>query len=152
MREGVEGTRATGAEMGLPYFMALLGEALGKAGKPEAGLGEIERALATAHQRGARFQISEVLRLKGELLMMVAQSNRAQAQACYREAIVVADKQGAKLPKLRAATSLARLLMHKGEAANARSVLQPAYDAVTEGRDTPVLEGAAALLAELGRR
>jgi predicted ATPase len=152
MREGVEGTSATGAEMGLPYFMALLGEALGRAGSPDAGLAEIEHALATAERNGARFQLPEMLRLKGELLAMLSRSNRAQAQACYREAIAAADEQGAKLPKLRSATSLARLLMIEGKTAAARIALQSAYGAITEGRDTSDLREAAGLLDELSHR
>lgn len=152
MREGVQGTSATGAEMGLPYFVALLGEALGRAGRPDAGLVEIERALATAERHGARFQISEMLRVKGDLLAMAGKSNRAQAQACYREAIAAADEQGAKLPKLRSAIRLARLLMAQGKAGPARAALQSAYGAITEGRDTGDLKEAAALLAELGAR
>lgn len=151
MREGVKGTSATGAEMGLPYFAALLGEALGRAGRPEAGLQEIERALATAERNGARFQISEMLRLKGELLATLSKSNRAQALACYRGAIATADEQGASLPKLRAAISLARLLAEEGKAATARVVLQSAYGAINGGRDTRDLKEAGALLAELGR-
>lgn len=152
MREGIAGVSATGAEMGLPYFAALLGEALGKAGQPEAGLAEIDRALASATQRGARFQISEILRLKGDLLAMVSRSNHSEAEACYRAAIAAADKQGARLPKLQSAMSLARLLAGKRGAANARAALQSAYDAITEGRDMTDLKAAEALLAELRNR
>jgi predicted ATPase len=152
MREGLAGTSATGAEMGLPYFTALLGEALGRAGTPDAGLREVERALATAERHGGRFQLPEMLRVKGELLETLSKSNRSEAQACYRAAIAAADEQGAKLPRLRAAISLARLLMDKGGAATARIALQPAYGAITEGRDTADVKAAAALLAELGGR
>lgn len=151
MREGIAGIGATGADMGLPYFSAVLGEALAKAGQPDAGLAEIERGLSSADRRGARFQISEILRLKGDVLAMVSKSNRSEALACYRESVVLADKQGAKLPKLRAATSLARALAGKRGAA-ARNALQAAYDAITEGRDTADLRAAEALLAELRNR
>jgi predicted ATPase len=149
MREGLAAISATGAEMGLPYFVALLGAALGKAGQPEAGLAEIDRALAIAYERGGRFQLSEMLRFKGELLATRSKSKRGEAETCFREAIATADKQGAKLPKLRSAMSLARLLADKGGAAKARDVLQPAYEAITEGRDLSDLKAAAALLADL---
>jgi len=152
MREGVQAISATGAEMGLPYFVALLGEALGKAGQPEAGLEEIDRALATANQHGARFQISEMLRLKGELLAMRSKSALAEVEACFRAAIAAADEQGAKLPKLRSAMSLARLLAGRGERAQARGLLQPAYAAITEGRGTIDLKEAEALLEDLRTR
>jgi predicted ATPase len=148
MRDGLAAISATGAEMGLPYFFAPLGGALGKAGKPDTGLVEIDRALSMANQHGGRFQFSEILRLKGELLAMLSKSKFPEAQACFREAIAAADKQGAKLPKLRSAMSLARLLAGKGGAAKARAVLQPAYEAITEGRDLSDLKAAAMLLAD----
>ena len=99
--------------------------------------------------RGQHFQLSEILRLKGDLLAMLSKSRLDEAEACFREAIDVAERQGAKLPKLQATMSFARLLVGKGEAAQARALLQPAYDAITEGRDLTDLKAAAALLAEL---
>jgi DNA-binding SARP family transcriptional activator/predicted ATPase len=150
MREGMAALAATGAQMDLLYFAALLGEALAQAGQPDAGLAEVERALASANQCGARFQISEILCVKGDLLAMLSRSNLSAVQACYREAIEVADKQGAKLPKLRAAMRLARSAAGKRAVDSARNTLQSAYDAITEGRDTTDLKAAVTLLAELG--
>jgi DNA-binding SARP family transcriptional activator/predicted ATPase len=152
MREGIAAISATGAEMGLPYFIALLGEALGRAGQPEAGLAEIDRALCAANRRGARFQLSEMLRLKGELLAAHSHAAMAQAQACFREAIVTAQSQGASLPLLRAAISLARLGAENGDAANSRSVLEPACEAITQGDDLPDVRAARELLARLVER
>jgi predicted ATPase len=152
MREGLAAISATGAEMGLPYFVALLGEALGNVGQPEAGIIEIDRALALANQHGSHFQVSEMLRLKGELLASLSKSRLGDAEASVRMAIAAADRQRAKLPKLRSAMSLARLLADRGEAAEARALLRPAFDAVTEGRDLTDLRAAAALLADLGSR
>ena len=152
MRDGLAEISATGAEMGLPYFLALLAEALGKAGEPDAGLLEIDRALSMANRLRGRFQLSEMLRLKGDLLAMLSKSRLPEAEACFRGALDVADRQGAKLPKLQAATSFARLLVRKGEVAQAHALLQPAYDAIVQGRDLTDLKAAAALLAELRAR
>src|SRR4029450_3974118 len=104
MREGLAAISATGAEMGLPYFVALLGEALGKAGKPEAGLREIDRALAIANRHGGNFQRSEILRLQGDLLAMLSKARLPEAEACYRQPIELADEHGAKLAHPPAAT------------------------------------------------
>jgi len=150
MQSGLAATTATGAEMGNPYFMALLGEALGKAGRPGAGLAEIERALSMAKLRGARFQFSEILRLKGELALMRSKSGLAEAEALFRESIEVADRQGAKLPKLRSARSLARLLAGRGKVREALSLVRPAYEAISGGRDLEDMKAAAALIAEWG--
>lgn len=150
MREGLAAIIATGAEMGLPYFVALLGEALGKAGKPDEGLREIERALATADQHNARFQVSEILRLKGELLLMLSKSNAPAAEACIHESLRVADDQGARLAKLRSAVSLAHVLRSRGDPANAHAVLRPCFAEISEGHDAPAVGEAATLLDALG--
>jgi DNA-binding SARP family transcriptional activator/predicted ATPase len=147
MTEGLAQISATGAEMGWPYLSALLAEALGKADKPDVGLVQVDRALETAHGRGARFQLSEMLRIKGELLVLRSKSRLREAEACFREAIAVAQSQSAKLPELRATTSLARLLKDKRESVQARALLQTSYDAITEGRDLIDLKAAAAMLA-----
>ena len=83
---------------------------------------------------------------------MLSKSRLPEAEASLRKAIATADKQGAKLPRLRSALSLARLVANRREPAAARALLQPAYDAVTEGRDLADLKSAAAMLADLGNR
>jgi predicted ATPase len=50
---------------------------------------------------------------------------------------------------LRAATRLARLWGDQGKSTEARDLLAPVYDWFTEGFDTPVLQEAKVLLAEL---
>jgi DNA-binding SARP family transcriptional activator/predicted ATPase len=152
MREGISAISATGAEMGLPYFHALLGEALGRAGKPEAGLVEIERALAAVNQHGGRFQLSEMLRLKGELLATRQLAQRNEALATLHEAVALAQRQGASLPGLRAALSLARQLAATGDIQNAYAVLQPACDGIIEGSHLIDIRAAQTLLTELKQR
>ena len=148
MRQGLAGVSATGAEMGLPYFVALLGEAHAKAGRPEEGLAEIERALAMAEGNGARFQMPEVLRLKGELLRQGAAPDEAAAEACFREAL--APRRGRRARGCRSCgrlSSLARLLRGRGDGADAaREALASAYGWFTEGFDTLDLREARALL------
>lgn len=152
MREGISAISATGAEMGLPYFNALLGEALGCAGKPEAGLVEIDRALAAVNRHGGRFQLSEMLRLKGELLATRHPMQRNEALVTLHEAIAVAQRQGAGLPGLRAAISLARQLAAAGDIQHACAVLQPACDSIREGSDLTDVRTAQTLLAKLKNR
>jgi predicted ATPase len=54
------------------------------------------------------------------------------------------------LLELRAASSLAGLLGDDGRRTEARAVLEPLYDAFTEGFDSPDLRAAKALLDQLG--
>ena len=73
----------------------------------------------------------------------------AEAEACFQQAIVIAQQQSAKSWELRAATSLARLWQSQGKRAEARALLAPVYDWFTEGFDTADLKDAKALLDEL---
>jgi predicted ATPase len=81
--------------------------------------------------------------------MLLATDDPAAAEASYREAIAIAQRQSAKLWELRAATSLARLLDEDGRREEARQLLAPVYDWFTEGFDAADLKDAKALLAEL---
>jgi hypothetical protein len=112
-------------------------------------LREVDRALAIANQHGENFQLSEMLRLKGDLLTTLPKSRLNEAKVCYQQALQVADRQGARLPKLRAAASLARLLARRRQPAQARAVLQPPYEAIGEGLELADVKAAASLLAEL---
>ena len=86
-------------------------------------------------------------RVPGDLLSSVG--DQAGAEQHYRQAIAVAERQGAKLLQLRASTSLARLWRDQGKRAEARDLLGPIYDWFTEGFDAADLKDAKALLDEL---
>lgn len=92
----------------------------------------------------------ESLRLRGELLMQAG--GATAAQACFRDAIALAEQQEAKLFELRAATSLGRLWGEQGKHAETRELLAPIYAWFTEGFDAPDLVEAKALLDGLAVR
>ena len=98
---------------------------------------------------GQRMYEAELHRLKGELLLQVADGNAAEAEACFREALVIASRQQAKSLELRAAVSAARLWERQGKKNEARDVLAPIYDWFTEGFDTADLRDAKELLDAL---
>ncbi len=72
IREGLATFQATGAETSRHYILALLAEALGKAGQIEEGLSRLDEALAMVNKTGERFYEAELYRLKGELLLAQA--------------------------------------------------------------------------------
>ena len=74
----------------------------------------------------------------------------AGAETLYRQAITIAEQQGALLFSLRAATALAALCQRQGRADEADAVLRPIYERFTEGFDYPDLVRARAVLE--GRR
>ena len=84
---------------------------------------------------------------------MLAQSNETdRAEAAYRRAIQIVQKQQAKLFELRATTSLAQLWLRQGRNAGSRKVLGRAFGLFTEGLDTRDLKVARALIEFSGIR
>jgi predicted ATPase len=61
----------------------------------------------------------------------------------------VARRQNAKFWELRAARDLAQVWLRQGKRAEARDLLSPVYEWFTQGFDTPDLQGAKAVLAQL---
>jgi class 3 adenylate cyclase/predicted ATPase len=141
--------RATGAEMGRLYWLALLADAYGILEEPEAGLVVLTEALTFAETTGERWYEPEIYRLKGELLLQQNAANQAEAESCFAQAIAIAQSQQAKSWELRAATSLARLWKQQGKRQEAHDLLAPVYNWFTEGFDTLDLKDAKALLDEL---
>jgi predicted ATPase len=92
---------------------------------------------------------ADLHRLEGELLLIRASDNQAEAEACFRRALEVARAQSAKALELRASTSLARLWAEQGRRAEAHDLLAPVYGWFTEGFHTADLKDAKALLDEL---
>jgi predicted ATPase len=149
LHQGSIAHRATGAEILRPYWLALLAEAHGTLGEPEAGLTVLTEALKRVDTTGERWYEPELYRLKGELLLQQSSDNQAEAENCFQQAIAIAQHQQAKSLELRAATSLARLWQQQGKRQEAHDLLAPVYNWFTEGFDTADLKDAKALLDEL---
>ncbi len=149
LHQGFIAHRATGAEILRPYWLALLAEAHGTLGEPEAGLTVLTEALTHADKIGERWYESELYRLKGVLLLQQNSDHQAEAENCFQQAISTARSQQAKSFELRAATSLARLWDQQGKRDEARQVLSEVYNWFTEGFDTADLKDAKALLDAL---
>ena len=149
IRQGLAAYHATGAELGRPWFLALLAEAYGKAGRAEEGLHVIAEGLAAAAHTGEGFFEAEQYRLQGELLLAHSGEKHPMAESCFHHALDSARRQQAKWLELRAAVSLSRLWQHQGKRVEARALLAPIYGWFTEGFDTADLQEAKALLAAL---
>jgi predicted ATPase len=149
IEQGLRAYRATGAELWRPYLLALLAEAHGTIGEPEAGLTALAEALTLAETTGERWYESELYRLKGALLLQQSPGNSTEAETCFQHAISIAQSQQAKSWELRATTSLARLWQQQGKRQEAHDLLAPVYHWFTEGFDTADLKDAKALLHKL---
>ena len=147
LRRGSAAYRATGAELWVPHYIALLAKACQIAGHIEEGLTLLDEALQIAERTGERWFAAELYRHKGRLLLR--QGHTEAAEELYHKALSTAGEQEAKLWELRAAASLAQLRRDQGRHAEARELLAPIYGWFTEGFDTPDLKEAKTLLAEL---
>jgi predicted ATPase/DNA-binding winged helix-turn-helix (wHTH) protein len=156
---GLRLIRSCFAELGetgitAPRFMRFaavdLAEGLGRAGQIADGLAVIGDAIARAERTEELWQLAELLRVKGELLLSrAALEDLAAAEDCFRQALDCAREQGALSWELRAAASLAKLMRDQSRSADALAVLEPVYDRFTEGFDTADLKAAKALLDAL---
>jgi predicted ATPase len=149
MTQGLRAYRATGAVALQPCFLALLAEAQGMIGQPEAGLTTLAEALALVDTTGERVYEPQLYRLKGALLLQQSPDHHVEAETCFQHAIRIAQKQQTKSWELRASTSLAQLWQQQGKRQAAYDLLAPIYNWFTEGFVTPDLKDAKALLDEL---
>lgn len=122
MRTGLISWRATGAENILPYFLALLAEASGKADQITEGLRILEEARIIVGTTEERWWEAEILRLQGELLLMQSSPEVEEAENCFRQALHTARQQGAKLWELRVVASWSHLLGKQGKREEAQSL------------------------------
>ena len=146
MEKGLQAIRATGAEMGFPYFLGLLGEAYGMTGEAGRALATIDAAIESAERNGARFQFSELLRMRAEILDRGGRRNYGEVELALRAAIKSARSQGALMPELRAVTRLARHLAEKGRQPEASELLQPYAEFIRATPRNSDTEAAAELL------
>jgi DNA-binding winged helix-turn-helix (wHTH) protein/predicted ATPase len=145
MHQGLAAYQATGAEMGRPSHLALLAEAYGNGGQPAEGLTVLAQAFTAVDTTRERLYEAELHRLRGELWRHHGLAESA-VEACFRQALALARRQGAKALELRAAVSLSRLWQSQGQRAEARQLLAEVYGWFTEGFDTADLQEAKALL------
>src|SRR5262249_33966641 len=125
---------------------AALAEALVLQGDLDTGLRLIDECLEQIERPGwhERVWLPETLRLKGWMLMR--QGSSAEAEAQLRASIEWARQQQAKSWELRSSTTLAELLIARGQRGAARELLAPVYDWFSEGFDTHDLTVARSLL------
>jgi adenylate cyclase len=149
IQQGLAAVQSTGLTLYRPYFLALLAEAYGEAGQPDAGLSGLDEALTLVEATEERWWEAELHRLKGELLLRLPRPDISQAASCFHQALEVARRQQARALELRAALSLSRLGQQHGKRDQARQLLSEVYSGFTEGFETPDLQEARARLDAL---
>jgi class 3 adenylate cyclase len=150
MDAGLAGFQRLGGVPRLQYLIAIRGAAIAKAGCTDDALAILNDTLEHIERTGEKRDQAEMLRLKGEVLLMCAPSATTDAEECFRDALEVARAQEAKWWELRATVSLARLLRDTNRRAEARKMLAEIYNWFTEGFELTDLKEARVLLEEFG--
>jgi tetratricopeptide (TPR) repeat protein len=149
MQEALEEGRRSklGALRG--FMLGWLASVQTETGDASAALTTVNEALRQVSNVSGRAWEAELRRLRGNVLLETHPGAAEEAERSYKEAIAVAKSQQAHSLELRAATSLARLLLGHGRGAEARAQLAEAFGWFTEGFDTADLIEAKELLARL---
>jgi class 3 adenylate cyclase/predicted ATPase len=145
-QNGLSLYRAAGNGITQEHMLAALADGLWVAGHRDEAFASLAEARSLAAATGEEFYEPELHRLQGEF---GRKTGAADAEASIREAIAIAQRQGARSLELRAVMSLCRLQRDRGDPTD-RALLADVYAGFTEGLDTPDLRDAAALLEELG--
>ncbi len=146
LRSALADLKDTPLDMRLQLYLAWLAEALMVAGQPAEGLGAIDQSLERAEHTGERWNLPELLRIRGELLLRQDAADIAGARECFAHALQVAREQGALGWELRTAMSLVRAARGEGERREASAKLRAVVARFSEGFATADLAAARALL------
>jgi hypothetical protein len=167
LRSGLDMYFRTGSRLGFTRTKIGTAEILGKLGRYEEALRELSEGAAFSETSDEENFAAESARVRGVLLLCQAEarprSSRrkktkndsssdalAEAEACFIQALAIAQRQGARSWELRAATSLAALWSGQGKSRQAHDLLAGILGWFTEGTDTLDLRNARTFLAQLG--
>jgi class 3 adenylate cyclase/tetratricopeptide (TPR) repeat protein len=142
IRSGLDDMRRAGVAYMLPMMETWLAHMLARTGETEAGFLIVESALNGLDDASGRSWESELYRQRAEIVLTLGPNREDEAEANFRKAIAVAQRQDARSFELRAATGLATLWNSQGKSEAARRLMEPVYDWFSEGEDTEDLRRA----------
>jgi predicted ATPase/DNA-binding winged helix-turn-helix (wHTH) protein len=134
----------------LPYALVLtelrlaLAQGLSALRRFDESLDSINDTIKLIEANGDLMYMPEALRVKGGILLSMAQE--ADAEPCFARSLALARRQGALAWELRTTTDFAKLVASHGQPEKARELLLPVFQQFTEGSDTTDLMAAGRLL------
>ena len=147
--EGLSAAQRAKASLNHTYSLALLAEIHLRNQHVADGLLVIQQAQDMAVAQGELCWQAELLRLKGELLLVQSDQFIGVAEQCFIEALAIAQAQGASMLELRVAMSMARLLRKLNKPDIAKSTLSSARAKLGDHSTNPDLCEAQAILDQL---
>lgn len=147
VREGFAKVQSAGQRLHYSQLAAIAAEVYLLANQPQAALVILDEAIDRFAAERDLLCAPDLWRLKGDALRLLGRLE--QVEACYRQAVALAQELQAKTSELRAAVALARLLHAQGYSSLAGDLLRPIYSSFSEGFDCIDLREAGALLEEL---
>jgi tetratricopeptide (TPR) repeat protein len=142
--EAIEIARASGTYAYLPGFLAREGEFLTLAGRIDEAYGRFAEAFALEEQTAAHWDKSTNKRLFARTLLADGRAPEAEAQ--LRQAVSMAEEQGAWLSLLDVACDLAPILAKSGQTVEAIELLTRSMAAFANENTVPILERAHGIL------
>jgi predicted ATPase len=133
----------------IPFFLALLAEALLASGRVGEASVIIDEALERSRRTAERWVEPELYRRRAQLRLAAPSKDLAGATGDLVRALEMARAMEARLWELRAGRDLASLWAEQGERQKAYDLLAPIYGWFSEGFDTADLMDAKVLLDEL---
>jgi predicted ATPase/DNA-binding winged helix-turn-helix (wHTH) protein len=147
LRSALKTLRSQQYNLLIAGFVGASAEGLRETGQFEDALFAINEAIARATNSGVELSLSDLLRIKSQIL--IARHEREEALSCLTESLTVARAQSALAWELRSTIAMARMLCEDGQREQARHRLAVVYDRFTEGFETADLKRARALFEEL---
>jgi hypothetical protein len=139
LRAGLDELREASYVLRSPGLLGTLAEGLARIGQVAEGLMAIDDALAQCERTDERWNMTELLRVKGELLLLEgAPEAKVAAEHHYQLGLEWARRQGALFWELRCASSLARLLRDQSRSAMRRQSSSRSTTGLPKGSTRPI--------------
>jgi predicted ATPase/DNA-binding winged helix-turn-helix (wHTH) protein len=137
LRTGLDAFIRSGQRLYISGFIADLAQGLAETGFADEADTIIDDAVLRSNADAVRWHVPELLRIKGELMLLSLNEPMAAAERWFVGAIEEATRQGALFWELRASLSLATLRIRQDRHEDAQQLLAPVYGRFTEGFETP---------------
>ncbi len=139
LQSAIEASDKNGWTLSYPEFLCSLAQGLAAVGRHDQAMAAIDQGFSLADDDREQWYQPELMRTKGELLLVKSDDGSiSAAERYFNDAIVLSRNQGSLSWELRAAHSLARLRKSLGQAGPAHQILGSVYERFTEGFDTRI--------------